>query len=69
MSNSRKPTREIGFDEDNLDWFDRNFPWHGSLSQFVNQCLRDFRQEWGDTPPPHEVAARVIRKSLQRGMI
>jgi hypothetical protein len=58
---NHSPTREIRFNKDNLQWFEENFPWRGSLSGFLNQCLEKYREEWGDIPPPAQVASKVVQ--------
>jgi hypothetical protein len=54
--------RSVRFDTETLLWFDQHFPWRGSISQLCNQVLMDFREAWGDSPPPTTVVRQVTRK-------
>ena len=52
--------RSVRLDSENLQWFDQTFPWRGSLSQFLNQVLAEYREAWGEHPAPHTVASSVV---------
>lgn len=59
----RAPSQErsVRFNTEDMEWFDKNFPWRGSISQFCQTALAEFREAWGDTPPPASVVQKVVR--------
>lgn len=54
--------RSVRVDEDLAKWFDEQFPWRGSLPQFLNAALAAFKEEWGDRKPPHEILEEAMAK-------
>jgi hypothetical protein len=54
--------RSVRVDKDLADWFESRFPWRGSLPQFLNAALAQFKGEWGDRPTPDEVLKRAMEK-------
>lgn len=63
----KSPPKGIRIDEDELAWFNATFPWKGALSGFLNQCIREFRVQWGNRPGPADIVPHVVRKASSRG--
>lgn len=61
LSNGTVP-RSVRLDKENAEWFDRNFPWRGSLPQFLNAAITHFRKEWGDREPADEVLIKAMQR-------
>jgi hypothetical protein len=47
-------------------WFNENFPWRGSLPQFVNAAIEAFKKEYGDRLPPHKILEGAMAKMAPR---
>lgn len=58
--------KPIRVDTELAEWFDSTFPWRGSFPQFVNAALAEFKKEWGDRLPPHEVLNRAMAQYVTK---
>lgn len=58
--------RFIRFKTEELETFEKRFPWHGSLTQFLNQCLADFNEQYKDVPTPSAVATKAVANVIGR---
>lgn len=58
--------KPIRFDTEQLAKFEKNFPWYGSLTQFVNQCLRDFNEQYEAIPTPTTIATKAVSNVIKR---
>lgn len=54
--------RSVRVEKDLSDWFDEQFPWRGSFPSFVEAALKAFKEEWGETKPPHKVLEEAMAK-------
>ncbi len=52
--------RPVRIDRELDEWFNATFPWRGSLPQFINRALAEFRREWGDRTPPAEILTKAM---------
>jgi len=48
------------------EWFNKTLPWRGTLPQFVNACLEEFRRQWGTQATPHQAVPTVISALMEK---
>jgi hypothetical protein len=60
--NGTSVLRSVRLNADLAEWFDKHFPWRGSLPGFLNDALASLREEIGDREPTDEIVARAIRR-------
>ena len=58
--------RPIRVNKELSDWFDSKFSWRGAFPGFVNDCLRELQQEWGDRASPNELVPEIVRRAKER---
>lgn len=58
--------RSLRLDAELDSWFSEQFPWRGSLPQFVNAALAAFKDELGDRLPPHKILEEAMANLAPR---
>jgi hypothetical protein len=54
--------RQVGlrFSEDQLREFEEMYPWHGSLNQFLRQCLDEMLALSKNQPTPNQLTRMTV---------
>lgn len=58
--------RPVRVNKDLNEWFDQKFSWRGAFPSFVNDCLAELQESWGDQPSPGDLVPEIVKRARER---